>query len=114
MVEKTIESLYYSAVVEAVIAKSIMAFPFLGLPVIKQIYSSMVKKIASKIYFEAETLGMFIKIDLTVDNQEREYTEATEELKVVIAKPEATEEEKQKAKDEFKKKLRALIMLNNT
>lgn len=111
---ETIKKLYFEVVVEAAIASSIAALPFLGVPVIKQIYTFLVKHFAGNLFEEGEVYGLFYDIDSEVDEETTEYQEATDTLRTELERDDLTEEEKQRAKDEYKEKLRNLIMLNRS
>lgn len=95
------------------ISKIIIAVPFLGWPVINQIFTKLVYKLASMFIKEVETLAIFMKIDFKVNGQRERYEEATDQLREVLKTPN-TNEDVQRAKDEYKNKLRDLIMLGTT
>lgn len=111
--EQAIKSIFFEQIVKAVISKIIIAVPFLGWPIINQIFTGLVYKLAKMFIKEMETLSVFIKIDFEVDGQRREYEKATEEMKEALKNPQSYEN-LQKAKDEYREKLRNLIMLNNS
>lgn len=87
---------------------SIVEFPFLGLPVIYQIYSYIVKKIVSRIEKEGELKISFAFIDRDVSIRKEEYNLAIEELKQVI-NSETSQEIKNEALNNAKNRIRDLI-----
>lgn len=109
--EQAIRSIYIEQIAKAVISKIIIAVPFLGLPVINQIFTAVFYKVAKMAYDEIEELAVIFKIEFKVEGQKEEYEQATENLRNVLKFPDKTAEEIKRAKDEYKKKLRDLIML---
>lgn len=63
---------------------SVVQFPFLGLPLIYQLYSYVVKKIVTRIEKEGELKISFAFIDKEISVRKEEYNIAIDELKKVL------------------------------
>jgi hypothetical protein len=87
---------------------AIVRFPFLGLPIIKQIFTFIIKNTISKIESEGELMIRFKFIDKDVDERNHEYTKVINELKQINENG-ATEDEKRIALQNAKDRLRNLI-----
>jgi hypothetical protein len=88
---------------------AILQFPFLGLPVVKQAFGFIVKKVFSKIQSEGELIIAFKFIDQEREQSRIQYDTAIEELKEVLASQTTTQEQKDEALKVAKEKLRNLI-----
>lgn len=110
--ETIVKSILFEEIIKAVMSKIITVIPVLGWPVINQIFSRVLYKVADMFYTELKTHSAFLQIDFEVETQRVEYDQATDDLRNVLSLPDVNEEEIQRAKDEYKKKLRDLIMLN--
>lgn len=93
---------------EYIIKLSIVEFPFLGLPIIKQMYSYIIQKVVGKIKDEEQLFITFAIIDSDVQGRKKEYDTAVDNLKEVLQSP-VSEERKNEALEETKKRLRNLI-----
>lgn len=109
-IEKTEEVITVIADIttDYIVKLSILEFPFLGLPIVKQTYSYIIQKIVGRIKSEGELFITFAMIDSDADQRRQVYTEAIEKLKEVLDVP-TTEEAKNEALEETKKRLRDLI-----
>jgi hypothetical protein len=93
---------------EYLIGLAILEMPFLGLPIVKQIFSYIVKKIISRSEREGELMISFRFIDKETKEKHQKYQEAIKEFKEVMNNN-PTEEKKNEAIEETKKRLRNLI-----
>ena len=105
-----IKRLVYESVRDAAILKTIAAFPFLGIPIIKQVFTFFAKKIIDQFYDEASTKAKFIAIEFRVRRDLNEYNYAKEELKKAIDTKD--EDQINEAKEKFKLRLAAFIRFN--
>lgn len=87
---------------------SIVEFPFLGLPVVREMYSYIVRKVMTRFKNEGELHISFAFIDKDVSIKKEEYKIAITQLKEVINSA-ATEEQKNDALKEAKNRIRNLI-----
>ena len=108
--EEEASRIFFEVITKAVIKKIVTAVPFLGLPVIGNLFSLIVFKLAEKFWDEAKLYGSLLKIEFKVERQRVEYEEATEKLKQTLSVDD--EEEKKKARDEYREKLRNLIVFD--
>lgn len=106
--QSIIKDLAFDVIVKAAIGKSIAAFPFLGLPIIRNIYAFIVEKIASQLFETLETHIEFKDIEVTEKLKVRAHSAAL--YKVHNAK---TEEEKKAAENEYRKTFANLIRFSN-
>jgi hypothetical protein len=93
---------------EYLVKLAIIEFPFLSLPVLKQIFSFIVKRIISRTKDEGELMISFAFIDKEIGEKKEIYNEAVTKLKEVL-ESNTTEEKKDEALEETKKRLRDLI-----
>jgi hypothetical protein len=93
---------------EYLVKLAIAEFPFLALPVVKQSFSYLVKKIISKSQEEGQLMISFVFIDKEVAHKNTLYVEAVTKLKEVLDS-DIPEEKKNEALEETKKRLRDLI-----
>lgn len=93
---------------EYLMGLAIVEFPFLGLPLVKQIFSYIVKKIISRSEREGELMISFRFIDKETKEKHNKYQEVMKEFKQVM-NSNPTEEKKNEAIEETKKRLRDLI-----
>lgn len=92
--------------VNAAIAAATAELPFLGFPVIKQLFSMAVKWLGSRIYTALAHLATFQIIDLQTDSEVREYNDAVLRLKEALSKEGS---DVSSAKNEFRDRLARLI-----
>lgn len=111
MTDKQIRDLIFNVVLAAAIQGISAAIPFLKLPVISTVFSFIVTKVAEAIYVELSRYVVFSLIDMRVGEERDKYKAAVVELKETTSKPGATPEEINAAKQEFERRLRALISL---
>lgn len=98
--------LTFDMIEKYIISISLVQFPFLGLPVIKQIYTAIIKKVLSTIEDEGKLYIQFKLIDIDIKKKEKEFSESVNKLK----KGEISDEtEKKKLLNEVKTKLSDLI-----
>jgi hypothetical protein len=97
----------YDVAVNVAEAAAISQVPFLGLPVIKQVFHFVLSKMAGLIYVPLATGSIFTVIKIQTDSQKKEYAEAEGKLRLanLSGDPEAI----RKATDEFKKSFRRLV-----
>jgi hypothetical protein len=90
-------------------AALIAQFPFLGLPVIKQVWEYIANKYAQAVLAELEkgSAAVIITADETAKGKAASAAAAT--LSKTQNNPKATAEEKQRAKEDFKAKYSDLI-----
>ena len=102
----------FSATIEVMgeyfIKIAIVEFPWIGLPVVKQLFGYVIKSILSKVQNEGELAISFAFIDREIDNKRELYQEAVTKLKEVL-ETDVPEEKKNEALEETKKRLRDLI-----
>ncbi len=87
---------------------AIVELPWIGLPVIKQVFSYVIKSILSKVHDEGQIAISFAFIDREIDNKRELYQEAVTKLKEVL-ETDVPEDKKNEALEETKKRLRDLI-----
>ena len=97
---------------EYILKISFIEFPFLNLPIIKQVYSFIITRIIAKLEIEGKLYIDFKKIDNEVSIQDNEYNQAIKNLKEVL-NSNKTEEEKNEYLQEAKKRLRDLIRMSS-
>lgn len=93
---------------EYLVKLAIVEFPPLGLPVVRQLFSFIVKRIISRAKDEGELMISFAFIDKEIGEKKELYSEAVTKLKEVL-ESDTTEEKKNEALEETKKRLRDLI-----
>lgn len=110
-IEKTIHSLIFDVALEAALAEAIILVPFLGFPIIKQIFYFIARNLMELVYKQLALATIFTMIDIDVENQRLTYEAARTALKKELSKPEdlKNETERQAAVEEFRRKLRDLI-----
>lgn len=113
--EKAAKKLLYEVVLTAVIKKLVTAVPLLGTSFFMPIVNFIVFKIADRVWEEASLMGAFLFIDFKTASQRANYEHATNELKDVLALPESEQNEEiiKQAKEEYKRRLAALVRLNS-
>lgn len=115
VIQRQIREIFFREVVSAVIKKIVTKIPFLGFPVIGWIFATGVEWLAGKFWDELKVYGIFLEIDIKEGVKLYEYNEASDRLKKIISKVdnrEIPELELQRAKDEYKEKLRNLIRMD--
>lgn len=83
-------------------------FPWLNIPVVKQIFSYVIKKMLSKIQSEGELMISFSFIDSETEVKRKKYEDSINQLKSVLSS-DLTQEKKDEVIEETKKRLRDLI-----
>jgi len=111
MTDRKVRDLIFDVVLAAAVQGISAAIPFLRLPVISSIFSFIVTKVAGVLYEEMSRYVVFSLIDIRVGGERDTYKAAIVELKRVTAAPAASPEEINEAKQEFKRRLSALISL---
>lgn len=99
-----------SVLEEYIVRIAIAQVPFLGLPIIKQIFAYILSKVLEKVEGEGQLLISFKMIDVEIDKEVKEYKDAIESLKVANTTG-VSDEERQLALKLAKDKLRALIRM---
>lgn len=105
------KEILFDVITERVVSKIITLIPFLGWPIINQIVSKSIAKLIILSYETMHEMKVIAEIDFRGETQKKQYEEATDKLERALEEPINLEEIK-RAKDEYKKKLRDLIMLN--
>ncbi len=101
-IEGVVNSLVFDVVLGQVLDYLTTAVPYLNWPVIKQIFSFIVRKILEVAYAKTELFVAFKAIENRVGSENAEFKDAASKLKVELDKPEG---EKDAAKVEAAKKL---------
>lgn len=114
--EQIIHDATMNVAVEVALNAITVAVPFLGFPVIKQIFFFLSKKLIDSVYVEIAKKFAFTFIAMVEENHRSDYEEAKEKLRMAIDFPVATQKDEsdaeiQKAITEYKAKLRALIVM---
>lgn len=113
MIESIVKSIVIDVVMKAVLARIVMAIPFLGMPIIGPIFGFLLGKVFTLVAEELTKMVENKVIDIKVGGQKDKYDEAVNNLKVVVESPDKTPEQIEAAKNEFKKRLQDLISLNS-
>ena len=102
----------FSATVEVmgeyIIKIALVEFPWLNLPVVRQVFSFVLKRIISRVSAEGQLAISFSFTDREIAAKKEKYEEAVDTLKEAI-NSNATQEKKNEAIEETKKRLRDLI-----
>lgn len=106
-----IKSLVWDVVLGAAIDALFVAVPFLNLPVLRQLIRYMLTTFGDYVYKQLDRYVAFTVIDFQTEHQRAEYEKAVAALST--ANSGGTPEELERAKEEFKKSLSALIRLND-
>lgn len=106
-----VKKLIFEVILSNVMKRLVAQFAFLGWWWVNPIVSFILGKIAARIYEELSKSVAFMLIDVQIGAQKDAYDEATVELKKAIDKGE--QDAIDKAKEEYKARLRALIKYNN-
>lgn len=96
---------------EILTSYAIAQFPFLGLPIIKQIFTHIVSKMMNRADKEGTLKISFHFIDKDYDGKNDALNAATEEFKKVLIEAPNDLERKRIAREEYKKTLKALARL---
>lgn len=112
--ERIVHSTVMDVAVEAALNAITVAVPFLGFPVIKQVFFFVAKKLIDAVYVEIARGIAFQVIGMNVEKENAEYKEAVTALKNKIDFPTSTQKDEanaeiEKARLEFEEKLRILI-----
>lgn len=105
-------SLFSDRLEQYILTLSFIEFPFLALPVIKQIYSAIISRIIKLLENEGKIHIDFIAIDAEISSQKEQYNKTIIELKEVLASNTMSEEAKHEYLQEAKKKLRDIIRMS--
>jgi len=111
-IEAKVSHSIFDVAIEAAIKAAIVYVPVLGAPIIKQLFTFCVEKFASLLYTQTELAVSFIVVDLKVNKQSEEYRAAVSELSTAIVEQKSPEEI-ERAREEFKTRLRTLINLGS-
>lgn len=110
-IEREIREIFFREVVSVVISKAAVALPFLGWPVVGWFFSAFVHWMAKRFWDEVKVHGMFLAIDIEEDQKRREYQGAVQDLRDRLKNP-AGPDEIEKAKEQYREKLRNLIRID--
>lgn len=88
----------------------ISAFPFLGMPAVKQLMDLVLGDIIGRVVKDADMGVFYAYTDLRVSAQGRDFIKAAEEHQRILKG--GTDAEKQKSEDELFLKFRSLARLN--
>ena len=109
-IEGVIEEIIFGVVFDLVFAKMLTAVPWVGLPVVKQVVQFVLRKILQVIYNELEQEIALLVIDARVKAEVASYEAAIVALRDEMAQIGMDNAEQlEKAKAEFRERLRALI-----
>ncbi len=90
-------------------ASIIAAQPWMGAPVLKQVWTFIAEQYAHKLVLAFMTVTNNAVIDFGNEEKNQSAKEAKDELQAVLEQPEVDPKAKKKAKDDFKKKYADLI-----
>jgi hypothetical protein len=93
---------------EYIIDITLIEFPWLNIPVVKQIFKFVIKRVLSRINQEGQLSISFSFTDAERADKRKKYEAAIEELKSVT-ESDASPEKKKEALQETKNKMRELI-----
>lgn len=110
-VEKFLDSVVLGLGLKAAIEASVAAAPFLGLPVIKQLYTYLATELVSFVFKKLTAIGYNFVVDIKVGAERASFDEARDALKEELLKPEEAQdaEELRKLNEEFNRRARDLI-----
>lgn len=108
--ERVVHAIIFDVALNTVIDKILVAVPWLGWPVIKQVFLFVLHKLVSLLYAEIEQGVALALIDQRVTAEKDAYIKAVEALKKELSKA-AEGEEVEKAKEEYRRRLRDLIRI---
>lgn len=122
--ESIIKTLIFEVAVKAAVASAISALPILGVTPLRQIFTFIVEKVATLVYKELSRFVVFSIIDIKNERDLKEYQEAVNNLETILKTPAAhydhgpegvnkKEIEIEKAKQEYKARLAALVRFNS-
>lgn len=102
------QDLVYEVLKKAAISKMLVAFPFLNIPVIKQIFTFFTDKLLDKFYETLKEKQAFFIIDFKTQRELNEYNDALNELETTLG---TTNDEGKinEARENFEKRLGDLI-----
>lgn len=112
LIEKLVRSTLktgYSAAIEATLAAAYAQAPWLRLPVIRQVFEFVVRRVGDRIYTEVETHVDFAFIDIEVERERKEYDAALAVFKRVAEEQKGRADEIEKARQALERKLIDLI-----
>lgn len=106
---KTIRDLIFEVAIKQVIARAIVAAPFLAYPIINPVFIFIVGKLFDVIYAEMSLTVSFVLIDFKYAHHKAAYDQAVNDLKLATEAQDAKEIET--AKDNFRATLRDLVRM---
>lgn len=95
--------------IKALVKRILIAVPFFANPILGPIITYVVTKVSEKFFTELYYHGIIMSVNFKVDSEVKNYKKAVSKFKQVTNNPMESEENKQKAIDEFKKSLSDLI-----
>lgn len=109
VIDGIVHDVLFGVVLKAVVDKIIVAVPFLAWPVINPVFMFILTQFVTLFYNEMEKVVNFSIIDIQIGIQKQEYDNAVNQIQGVLAKPQATPEEIEKAKNDFKNSLSTIV-----
>ena len=109
-VEDAIKRLTYNVAVKAIIDIALSRFPWLGFPIISNVFQFIVGQVADKLYFELSNVIVFQVIQFTNDAHNAAYQASLVEVKNTQISGDAEAHAKAIAK--YQETLRNLIRFN--
>jgi hypothetical protein len=106
---KTALKVGLSLATKSVIAAAITALPFLGLPVLNQLFTWGVEWVAAKLLPHLQVFFVDTIIDIEVNAEKKAYARAREELQKVLTEKITNPAEVENASEEFDNRLADLI-----
>lgn len=108
-IEGLVNSLLFGVFFDKGINNLISAVPFLGWPVIKQVFVFGLRKVLEKMYAGSEEGIALLVIDKFEDAQREAFDEAKLKLKAEMEKLDAREEDLKKAEEDFVRRFNDLV-----
>lgn len=110
-VAETASNIAFEIATKAAIASAVAAVPFLGLPVINQLFTWCCEQFVKPFRQELTLYFVFKVIDVVVDHQREEYDRAKDVLRAALNS--TNQEAIADAKEEYRKRLAELVKLRN-
>lgn len=108
--DKIVKVLVYDVAVELACKAAIAKLPFLGLPVVRQVFEFLVGQIGDIVYEQLSKFAILTVIRFEVEADRVKYERAVRDLDAAIQSGERNEIENKKI--EFKARLRELVRLD--
>lgn len=111
-ISDTVISVVGEVVLQTAEAAVVADLPFLGLPIIRQIWEFLVGKLEQKIVEQLQNGTAGIIINISDQTQAAGAKSAADQLQAVEEDEKSTADDIQKARDNFRKKYSALVGFN--